>query len=147
MAQPNFSSLLDAAPTEIDRPKPVPQGSYLCVVKGLPRYDKSAKKGTEFTEFTLQPVQAFDDVDMEALKEMGGLEDKTFKATFYHTEGSIYRLDEFHEHCGIDLDPKVSRRERSESANGCQVGAYIKHVASQDGSAIYANIGKTFKVE
>ena len=39
--KPNFASILDEAPTEIDRPKPIPTGTYLCRVQGTPTYDKS----------------------------------------------------------------------------------------------------------
>jgi len=41
----NFASILDEAPTEINRPKPLPEGTYLCVV-GQPEEGKSSKKGT-----------------------------------------------------------------------------------------------------
>ena len=40
--KPNFASILDEAPTEIDRPKPIPTGTYLCRVQGTPTYDKSS---------------------------------------------------------------------------------------------------------
>jgi hypothetical protein len=56
--KPNFASILDEAPTEIDRPKPIPTGTYLCRVQGTPTYDKSSKKGTPFVQFTLKPISA-----------------------------------------------------------------------------------------
>ena len=52
------ASILDEAPTEIDRPKPIPTGTYLCRVQGTPTYDKSSKKGTPFVQFTLKPISA-----------------------------------------------------------------------------------------
>lgn len=145
--KPNFASLLDAAPTEVDRPKPLPVGSYVCVVKGLPKYDVSTKKKTPYIQFNLQPVQAMDDVDQEALEAMGGFANKTIRATFYETEDSIYRLDEFHENCGLELDPKVSRRRRNELAVNCQVIAYMKHTPTEDGKSTYAELGSTAPVE
>ncbi len=145
--RPNFGSLLDEAPTEVDRPKPLPEGSYLWRVTGMPRYDKSSKKGTEFTEFTLTCIAAGEDVDHEALAEMGGIEGKTQRATFYHTEDSIYRLDEFHENCGLDIEEAKSRRQRNEDCVNAEVGGYIRHEASQDGTTIFARIGRTFKAD
>lgn len=141
--RPNFGSLLDEAPTEVDRPKPLPEGSYLWVVQGMPRYDKSSKKGTEFTEFSIKCLAAGEDVDAEMLAEMGGIEDKTQKLTFYHTEGSIFRLDEFHEHCGLDLNDAKSRRQRNEDCVNAQFVGYIRHEASNDGQTIFARIGRT----
>lgn len=141
-----FSSTLDEEPTEVVRPKPLPTGSYVFVV-GPPRYDKSTKKGTEFTEFTLRAIAALDDVDQEDLNEMGGFDGKTVRATFYHTDDAIYRLDEFHEHCGIDLTQKASRRVRNDECVNAQVIGVIRHKASQDGSAIYAELARTAPVE
>lgn len=141
--KPNFGSLLDETPTEVDRPQPLPEGSYLWVVQGMPRYDKSSKKGTEFTEFTVKALRAGSDVDPEQLAEMGGIEDKTQKLAFYHTEGSIYRLDEFHEHCGIDLSEAKSRRQRNEDCVNAQFVGFIRHEASQDGQTTFGRIGRT----
>lgn len=143
VTRPNFGSLLDTNADAIERPKPMPEGSYLWVVQGLPRYDKSSKKQTEFAEFTLKCVAAGDDVDAESLAAMGGIEDKTQRATFYLTEKSLYRLKEFLQHCGIEVEGRPLR-ESIEEAPNCQVGAYIRHEASDDGETIYANLGKTF---
>lgn len=151
----SFASILDAAPTEIVRPKSLPVGTYLTVVNGLPRYDKSSKKQTDFVEFMLKPLQAMDDVDQEALNEWMQKEDGTtrtladasIKATYYLTETAAYRLDEFHEHCGLELDDKVSRRQRNEQVAGCQVMAFIKHRGSDDGKNVFAELGSTAPVE
>lgn len=140
---PNFASILDESPTEVNVPPPMPQGTYTCVIQGAPRYDKSAKKGTDFVEFTLRPISAGEDVDDEDLANAGGLEGKTLRATYYLTEDAIYRLDEFHEHCGIDLTDGKSRRSRNDEVVNAEVGVFVKHRPSQDGSRIYAEIGRT----
>lgn len=140
---PDFSALLDAAPTEVNRPKPLPVGSYLCIVQGQPVYDKSSKKSTPFAQFTLKPIQALDDVDAEALAEMGGIENKTLRTTFYLTEDAVYRLDEFHQHCGIDLDTPASRGVRNENCVNAQVIAVVKHRPSDDGTTVFAEVSRT----
>lgn len=144
---PNFSSILDEAPSEVDRPKPLPVGTYTTIVQGLPRFDKSTKKQTEYVEFTHKILAAGDDVDQEELAAMGGIKDKTMKNTYYLTEASKWRLDEFLVNCGIDLDGESSRREMIEQTPGKQVGIYVTHQASNDGTAVYAQIGKTVGVE
>lgn len=146
-AASNFSGILDRSPTEIDRPKPLPAGSYICVVKGMPEYGESAQKKTPYVRFILQPIQAQDDVDQEDLTAMGGFANKTIRATYYLTEDSVYRLDEFHEHAGLELSEETSRRQRNEQMTGLQVGAVLKHTASQDGTATYAELARTFAVE
>lgn len=150
----NFADILDKPADQIDRPKPLPIGSYLWTVVGLPRADKSRDKQTPFYEFTLKCMQPLDDVDEEALAEWAAradgsnraLTDFTTKLTYYVTEDSIYRLQDFLEHCGIDLDGKSIRQAIDETPNA-QVGASIVHNPSKDGQSIYANIGKTFPAE
>ena len=70
---PNFSNILDKPATDVERPRPLPVGTYLTVIQGLPRYDKSSKKQTDFVEFTHQIVSALDDVDPDELAAAGGL--------------------------------------------------------------------------
>ena len=56
---PDFGALLDTPASDVERPKPLPQGSYTAVTVGLPRPDKSAKKQTEFLEWTLKILAEF----------------------------------------------------------------------------------------
>ena len=136
---PNFQDILDDAPTEIVRPKPLPEGTYRWVV-GAPRYDKSAKKSTPFVEFILKAISCEDDIDEEALEEAGGLDGKQMKATFYLTEDAVWRLDEFHEACGIDLEEEVSRRIRNDQVLNAQVLGRVRHRASEDGTQTFGEL-------
>ena len=142
---PNFGSILDRAPSEIEKPKPLPQGSYITQIVGQPRFDKSTKKQTEYVEFTHKLLAAQEDVDEDELKALGGVKDKVMKNTFYLTESAAWRLKEFLEHCGID--EADSLREMIEETPGKQVGIFINHEASQDGTSVFARVGKTFVVE
>lgn len=147
MNAPNFAALLDKPSSEIERPKPLPVGTYVAVVQGMPRYDKSSKKQTDFVEFTLKLQAAGEDVDAEELAAVGGIADKTMKDTYYITEQALWRLKEFLTNCGLETDGDASLRELIEETPGKQVGISIRHEASQDGQSIFARIGKTFAVE
>ena len=142
MTSPNFSSILDESPTEVARPKPLPAGTYLFVV-GTPTYDKSSKKGTPYVMFNLRPVEIESDVDEDELSEAGGLDSKTIRATFYLTEDAVYRLDEFHSHCGLDLSDPSSRKTRNDDVVNAEVRGVIKHRSSEDGTQIYAELSRT----
>lgn len=147
MATPNFSSILDESPSEVAAPQPMPQGTYVCVVQGV-TYDKTTKKGTDYAEFTLRPIAAEADVDEDELAETGELEGKTLRATFYLTEDAIYRLDEFHTHCGLDIaNDGLSRRARNDEVINQEVRAFVKHETSQDGSRIFARFNRSLPVE
>lgn len=154
---PNFADILDTPSTEISRPKPLPQGTYLWMVKGLPRLDKSTRKGTEFSEYICQCLEASDDVDEDALKasltkasgDVIPLRDRTIRVTFYHTEDALYRLKKFLDDLDIEeLDGGKPRkmRERMQDVPGRQFWGHLKHTPSEDGEMIFANIDKTAKV-
>lgn len=146
----SFSSILDRAPSEIEKPKPLPVGSYTTQLVGQPRIDKSTKKQTEYREFTHKLISAGEDVDEDELKTyLNGkkLSEVQIKNTYYITEGAVWRLKEFLEHCGIDLDEVESLNEGLDKTPGVQVGIFINHEPSQDGTSVFARIGKTFVVE
>lgn len=144
--KPEFSSILDTPSDQIEKPKPLPVGTYTAIVKGLPRFDKSSKKQTEFVEFTLQLTSAAEDVDADALDEAGGLQDRTIRTTYYLTENALWRLKEFIEHCGAG-NASDTLRERIEETPNCEVGVVIKHQPSEDGTQVFANVAKTFALE
>jgi hypothetical protein len=146
---PDYLFLLDEAPTEVLRPKPLPVGTYTCIV-GPPRYDRSSRKGTELVEFILIPVEPGEDVDADSLEEIGGLDGKTIRATFYIVSAAIYRLDEFHQNCGLDLAKppisEMSRRQRNDECVNAGVIALVKHESADDGSR-YSKLARTLPMK
>jgi hypothetical protein len=155
----NFSDILDIPSQDVSRPKPLPQGTYLCMVKGNYREDKSTKKGTEFSEYTLAIRQAQDDVDEDALQaaltqdngEVMRLTDKTLRVTMWHTPEARWRLKKFLNDLGIpevdENDVPMTLRERMQLTPNCQVYAHVKHTPSDDGESMFANIDRTAKVD
>lgn len=149
----NFTDILNRQSNSIERPKPLPVGSYLWVVQGLPRQDKSAKKGTPFVEFTAKPLSAEDNVEAEdlatALTRADGqkkaLQDQTRKLTFYLTEDALWRLTQFLDHCGAG-DENMTLAQRIAETPNCQFYGDITHSSSEDGEATFANISKTWAV-
>lgn len=153
--KPNFESILDMPASEVSRPKPMPQGTYLGMTKGLPRYDKSTKKGTAFSEYTAQYLEAQSDVDPEALEEaltqangdIVPLRERSQRITFYHTPGALWRLVKFLKDLGLeDEDGKTSIGELEQQSPGRQFYFHIKHTPSDDGETMFANIDKTAPV-
>lgn len=156
-AAQTFGSILDRAPADVEKPKPAPIGSYKTQIVGQPRFDKSSKKQTEFVEFTHKLISAGEDVDEADLEAYltpldpalpkRKLSEVTMKNTYYLTEASLWRLKEFLEHCGIDMDAVDSLREGIEATPGVEVGVFVNHEPSQDGESFFARINKTFVAE
>lgn len=156
---PTFESVLDTPSSEISRPRPLPQGTYVCMVKGLPRIDKSTKKGTEFSEFTLQVMESCDDVDPDELKlslskasgDIIPLRERSLRVTMWHTEDALWRLKKFLDDLMIpdedDAGEPRTIRDRMQDVPGKMVYAHVKHSPSDDGETMYANVDKTAKYE
>ncbi len=147
MAAPDFSSILDTAPADIERPKPRPAGTYHCVINGQPRYDKSARKQTPFVEFLLKPIAAMEDVDEEELAEVGGFENWNIRATYYLTEDAIWRLKDFLSHAGLDIDAYPSLRAAIDDVPNQEILASVRHRSSEDGTQVFAELARTAPVE
>jgi hypothetical protein len=126
------------------------------MTKGLPRYDRSTKKGTPFSEYTIQLMEAQKDVDEDALAEaltkgngdVIPLRERSLRLTFYHTPDALWRLVKFLKDLGLEAeDNKVSVGDLEQESPGRQVYVHVKHTPSDDGETMFANIDKTAPVE
>lgn len=152
--QTSFESILDTPADEVERPRPLPAGTYDAVVKGLYEQGESSQKKTPFVRFTLGLVAAGEDVNEEELKEIltdkdgntAALSSKSIKVTYYTTPEALFRLTDFLEHCGIDLEGKKIRQAMDETPN-CDVRIVISHRASEDGQQIFAEVKRTMRPE
>jgi len=151
MAKPDFTSVLDMSPDEIERPKPLPPGDYIATINSYVR-DKSSQSETPFIEFLTTPVEALESVDEDWLKEamtridgsMKKLSDFTIRIRFYDTPDAAYRLKEF-----LLDDVQLEQGDKSigqlvEDAINAQVTVSVKH-ASRDGR-VFVNVTGTAPV-
>lgn len=173
MNQGTFSSILDRSPKDVERPKTMPIGSYIWIIKGMYKQDKSTKKGTEYVEFTIVPQGPVQndsgenlDVDPEQLDEAlsrrdgtkSAIQSKSQRFTFYLTENAIFRLEDFLRHCGFEIPTEQEKKNLSEAeldelptfkqmlaeTPNRSFGGYVSHKPSDDGTQMYANVTKTF---
>ncbi len=150
-AAPSFESILDTPAAEIERPSPLPIGTYTAVIKGLYEEGVSAQKKTKFVQFTFALTGAGEDVDANELEAIGGITDKFLKnnSTTFYTEnadgtpsGSLWRLTDFLEvACGIDLTDKTIRQALGDTPN-TEVRLVIIHEANQSGDQKFASVKK-----
>lgn len=147
MANTKFEDILSKAPSDVKPPTVLPPGEYLCVVQGMPRRDKSAKKETPYLEYALVVQQALDSaLEAGADAVEGGVVGKVIKATYYLTDNSLFMLKEFFENCGLDVDAAETLQELVDQPNGSQVIATIRHEASDDGKRTFAKLAGTAPV-
>ena len=154
-AQTTFESVLDMPVEMAERPKPLPRGSYLTMLVGQPRYDKSSKKQTEFYEFTHQILEPLEDVDPDDWNEFltgpdgekQNASDITIRNTYYLVPKAAYRLREFLTHCGIPEEKGKRFSQAVAETTGCQVGIHVKHEPWENGEGISARIDRTIPAE
>lgn len=155
---PNFESILDMPSENVERPKPLPVGTYNAIVQGLYEEGVSAQKKTQFVQFTFAIQSADEDVDEDDLntyltakdgtrKSLQGITLKNNSTKFYTANadgtanGALSRLTDFLGICGVPEEGMTIRQRLSETPN-CAVKILIGHVASQDGESVFAEVKK-----
>lgn len=124
----SFQDILNTPIDQIKPPKPLPIGTYLCVVEGQPEITKIGKKETDAIIFQLKPMQAMPDVDQSSL--LDALEGKSLtevrlRHTLWGTADAAWRLKQFLvDHLGI---AGSSMAEMVSSAMGRQVLVTLGH--------------------
>lgn len=144
----NFTDILNKPAASIEAPKPLPVGTYLCLVDGPGEMGKIGKDQTDCVNFKLKCAQAQPDVDqaqlVEALKG-ASLQDKTIRHRLFITEAAAFRLRKFLEDCGIEAGTK-SLGEMISEAPGHQVMVTLGHRSSDDGQMVYMEVKDTAKI-
>jgi hypothetical protein len=151
---PTFESILDTPADSVERPKPMPEGTYDVIVQGLPERGESSKKKTPYVRFTYAFASAGADVDEEALREIltgkdgtvTPLTDRIIRDTYYTTPDSLFRLTDVLDNMGIDPDGKTIRAMLDETPNA-SLRIQVSHRASEDGTAVFAEVKRTMKAD
>lgn len=140
-----FEGLLDTNLDEVEKPKPLPEGSYLTRVVS---YEEtiSSKKKTPGLKFTFEIIEPMDDVDESEIEAVGGVVGKNQRTTYWLTEGSMFMLKEFlEEHVGVDIEgQKLS--DAIQAAVNEVVVINVSHRMTDD-DRIFAEIKSTAAAE
>jgi hypothetical protein len=131
---PSFASVLDAPVDSIERPKPLPVGTYAWAIEGRPEITKSKNKGTDQVNFVVSCLGPADDVDASQLSEAGGWQGKKMRLSFWPTENAAYRLKEFLlDDLQLEGEGK-SMRALLDECSGMQFSGHVKHeMVTKDG--------------
>lgn len=153
-APTSFESILDTPADKVERPKPLPAGTYACVVRGLYEEGVSAQKKTPFVRFTYALTDAFDDVDEDELKAsltdaegtLHPIGTKSIKDTYYTTPDALFRLTDALEAMGIDLEGKSVRVALGETPN-CSLNVVVSHRTPEGSDQIFAEVKRVMKAD
>ena len=133
----DFTQLLDVKAEDVKRPPPKPVGTYILRIAKAPETTESRDKGTPGLQYTFNYVEALEDVDPELLAEVD-LTKGTLRDTFWLTEEAQYRLKEFFEKMGLDIEGKTFAELVPDSVN-MEIKAHVTQNPGR-GGVIYNNI-------
>lgn len=136
----DFSKILAKQADQIEKPKPLPIGSYVAVNPKLPEFKGIGKNETPAAEFGLNIIAPMDDVDPEHIAAFGDVKGKTVRHRMFLTEGTEYRTkEELKNAFGIEEDGKNLGQMFNETINK-QVIVKIRHRPNDDGTDIFAEV-------
>lgn len=148
MAKVNFADILkNATVGEIEKPKPMPEGSYQALIKSIETGQTTGEKQTPYLQVNMEIVGALDDVDQAALQAFGPVNGKKVKTEFYLTDDALFRLQDFIlDHVGLDLKGQTLDQAVGQLVNNT-VGVHMKHsISKKDNVTVYSNVDKTFSL-
>lgn len=135
----DLSNFLGKRTDEVEKPKPLPVGNYGWLIQGHEITESSQKK-TPGVKFFFQPFEAKDDVDEDLLAEVKEPFKRKMAHTFWLTEDSLWRLNEFVKMVlGSDAEGKTLEEAIPETT-GQQFIAAIRHEATQEGDDVIARL-------
>jgi len=150
MAKPNFAEILKGAKLgEIEKPKPLPIGSYQAMIKTIEYGETMGDKKTPYVRFNVETVQHMDDVNEVDIENAGGAEKlrgKKLRVDFFLTPDAMYRLQDFViEHVGLDSLKGVDLDQAIPQLVNNLVGIKVKHRPDKnDPEMLYAEVERTF---
>jgi len=149
-----FQELLDMPLNEFE-PKPLPHGTYLCVVVQQPDFDRVCDEDaidyedeTPCVVFTFKPVQVQNDVDQRELREVLNGETLSEREITYRIPAADrskrwikkFLVDD------LGIDPTLQLKQAICEAMGRQVNVKLSHRVAKNGSAVYDFVVGTAKV-
>lgn len=142
----NFSNLLNVQASAVERPKPLPVGTYDGVVLKHD-FNESKEQKTPYCRLTIRLVAPGADVDQEALTSYGGqaaLQKVELNTDFWLTEKSMFRFRElFEKVLKMDITGKTLDELAATALDNQSVKVEIKHdIDKKDNQVIYANIAR-----
>lgn len=139
----DFSKLLNKQADQIEKPKPVPPGTYYATVGTHKFGQTTSEKQTPYVEFEIRLTQPDEDVDEEQFAEFGGQEKlgaRAMRYTFYLTDDAEWRLVNFFEALGLGTSGRTLG-ELIPETQGQALKVTVSHSPNQrQPGEVFANI-------
>ena len=137
MSTVDFRTLLQTPMDTIEKPKPLPAGTYHGVVSRH-EFGESSQKRTPYVRFHLQPTSAADDVDPAGLEGID-LSKKALRRDYFLTADALYRLKGFLDSIGVSTTGRSLGEAIPDSTNA-RVLMQVTQRAADNGD-LYNDVG------
>lgn len=138
MSDIDFNAILDTSFDSIEKPKPLPVGTYNFVVVDFGT-GTTPQKGTPFIELQCRPLSPGADVDVTQL-DMASLPKKKLRLTFWMSDDARFRFKDFLEARGISTAGQ-SIKSVLPALKGLTFTGYVTQGMSDKGN-IFNNIDR-----
>jgi hypothetical protein len=135
----SFQDLLAKPAETVEAPKPLPVGTYNFIVAAY-EFGESGQKKTPQVAFSLTPISASADVDVDLLTAYGQINQRPMKQTYYLTEEALYRLTTDLGKFGLNMKLPIS--ELIPLCVNKEIIATVTHTISKNDGRPYSNIGQ-----
>lgn len=140
----SFQEILNKPSEDIKPPKPLPVGTYLCVVDGMPEIKQMGKAGNSAAILKYKFMQPQPDVDqkdlMEVLTEAGkSLQEFSVPENLWLTDAAAFRAKDRLISLGVSSEGKTLGQMLNEVA-GHQGYVSISHRPSEDGKTFFMEV-------
>ena len=128
----DFNALLSTNLDEVEKPKPLPVGTYTYMIEGWEQ-GESSLKGTPYVQFNCIPVSAGEDVSPSDLEGIN-LAKKKLRYTCYLTPDAMYRLKDFLKIIGISTDGRRLKEALADTKGALFQGHTLQKPSTKEGS-------------
>lgn len=139
MSDVNFDEILNTSFDTIEKPLPLPTGTYEFVVVDFAT-GTSQNKGTPYIELQCQPLAPGPDVDQTNL-DLAKLAKRKLRFTFWMTEDAKFRFKDFLKARGIDTSGQTIKSILPQVKGITFKGAVTQAISEKTGD-IFNNIDK-----
>lgn len=134
----DFKSLLSKPVDAVEKPRPLPAGTYFGKIAKYEFLEAKNEKKTPYMRAHLALHSAADDVSSDDLRGID-ITKKTLRRDFYLTDDALYRLKELIESCKIPTGGRTLSETIPDLLNA-QVMVSVTQRSSQTGDEIYNDV-------
>ncbi len=133
----DFTAELNTNFDAVERPRPLPAGSYTMIIKNK-ELGRSKQKGTPYVRYFVSPIAPREDVPLDELEAMADWRETELRLDFYITPKSNFRIKEFLEALGVSTAGRTIADLIDEPLGKTIIGAVRHEPSNRNDGTMFA---------